>query len=80
MHIDGESCPIQPKESVWYQMYIKNPKLRNKKFKRKWRDIDLTGKPASPIELLVLGLLCSLGRGLVFNGLEKYTAITEEVH
>eukprot|EP00957_Ditylum_brightwellii_P045887 3480459-Ditylum_brightwellii.AAC.1 len=42
------------------------------------RGRDILGKPASPIELLVLGLLHYLGRGLMFDDLEEYTVISEE--
>jgi hypothetical protein len=36
---------------------------------------DCFGTRASPIELLLLGALRYLGRGLTFNDLEEYTAI-----
>jgi DDE superfamily endonuclease len=38
------------------------------------------GNVASPIELLLLGALRYLGRGLTFDDLEEYTAISEETH
>jgi hypothetical protein len=38
------------------------------------------GQKCSPIELLLLGSLRYLGRGLTFDDLEKYTAIHEETH
>jgi hypothetical protein len=38
------------------------------------------GNKTSPIELLVLGALRYLGRGLTFDDLEEYTAISEETH
>ncbi|KAG7344279.1 hypothetical protein IV203_029882 [Nitzschia inconspicua] len=50
-------------------------------FKR-WRPgkkAALTGKPAAPLELLVLTTLRYLGRGWTFDDLEECTAISEEV-
>lgn len=41
---------------------------------------DATGKPSSPLELLILGAFRYLGRGLTFDDLEESTAISEEVH
>jgi len=41
---------------------------------------DATGKPSSPIELMVLGAMRHLGRGLTFDDLEECTAIHEETH
>ena len=41
---------------------------------------DATGKPSSPIELMVLGAMRYLGRGLTFDDLEEYTAVSEEPH
>jgi hypothetical protein len=41
---------------------------------------DCFGTKASPIELLVLGALRYLGRGLTFDDLEEYTGIHEETH
>ena len=38
------------------------------------------GANASPLELLILGLLCYLGHGYTFDNLEECTAISEEVH
>lgn len=38
------------------------------------------GQKCSPIELLLLGSLRYLGRGLTFDDLEEYTAIHEETH
>ena len=35
---------------------------------------------SSPVELLLLGALRYLGRGLTFDDLEEYTAISEETH
>lgn len=48
-------------------------------FKR-WMSKDAAGKKSSPIELLLLGALRYLGRGLTFDDLEEYTAINEETH
>jgi DDE superfamily endonuclease len=41
---------------------------------------DCFGGKTSPIELLLLGALRYLGRGLTFDDLEEYTAINEETH
>ena len=41
---------------------------------------DAYGTRASPIELLLLSALRYLGRGLTFDDLEEYTAISEETH
>jgi DDE superfamily endonuclease len=48
----------------------------------RWRpnNRDCFGTMCSPIELLVLGALRYLGRGLTFDDLEEYTAIHEETH
>eukprot|EP00957_Ditylum_brightwellii_P018812 1413755-Ditylum_brightwellii.AAC.1 len=72
---NGESGKKHSKRSSLFgKMYIKNPKPGNKK----WRGEDATWKSSSSIELLVLGLLHYLGRGLTFDNLEEYTAILEE--
>jgi len=47
---------------------------------QRWQRKDATGKDSSPIELLVLGSLWCLGRGIVFDDLEESTAISEETH
>ena len=41
---------------------------------------DATGKPSSPLELLILGALRYLGRGWTFDDCEESTAIGEETH
>ena len=41
---------------------------------------DAIGRPSSPLELMVLGSLRYLGRGLMFDDLEDYTSIDEETH
>lgn len=41
---------------------------------------DCTGRPGSPLELLILGALRVLGRALVFDDLEEGTRISAEVH
>jgi len=46
----------------------------------RWMGCDGSGVPASPIGLLLLGALRYLGRGLTFDDLEEYTAISEETH
>lgn len=45
-----------------------------------WQSCDAAGKTASPIELLVLGVLRYLGRGWTCDDLEELTAISREVH
>ncbi|CAB9530288.1 unknown protein [Seminavis robusta] len=47
---------------------------------RRWRSKDAVGIASSPIELLTLGVLRYLGRGLTFDDLEEMTAIHEETH
>jgi hypothetical protein len=49
-------------------------------FHRWTRHLNVVGNRSSPIELLVLGALRYLGRGLPFDNLEEYTAIHEETH
>ena len=46
----------------------------------RWYSRDAVRKEASPIELMLLGALRYLGRGLTFDDLEEYTAIGEETH
>jgi hypothetical protein len=46
----------------------------------RWYGKDATGTDPSPIELLLLSALRYLGRGLTFDDLEEYTAISEETH
>lgn len=46
----------------------------------RWMGCDGSGTPASPLGLLLLGALRYLGRGLTFDDLEEYTAISEETH
>jgi hypothetical protein len=48
-------------------------------FKR-WYSRDASGVKASPIELLLLGALRYIGRGLTFDDLEEYTTINKETH
>jgi hypothetical protein len=52
---------------------------RDNRFDR-WKSQDAVGVPPSPIELLLLGCLGYLGRGLTFDDIEEYTAISKEVH
>ena len=47
---------------------------------QRWQRKDATGKDSSPIELLLLGSLRYLGRGIMFDDLEELTAISEETH
>jgi NTP pyrophosphatase (non-canonical NTP hydrolase) len=49
---------------------------------RRWTNasVNYFGNRVSPIELLLLGALRYLGRGLTFDDLEEYTAIHEETH
>eukprot|EP00797_Seminavis_robusta_P020115 Sro3065_g343090.1 Plant transposon protein (509) ;mRNA; r:3511-5037 len=49
------------------------------RFKR-WMSKDAVGLQSSPLELMILGALRYLGRGLTFDDLEEYTAINEETH
>ncbi|KAG7355367.1 DDE superfamily endonuclease [Nitzschia inconspicua] len=49
------------------------------KRRRPGKKAALTGKPAAPLELLVLTTLRYLGRGWTFDDLEECTAISEEV-
>jgi len=46
----------------------------------RWQRSDATGTPSSPIELLLLGAMRYLGRGIMFDDLEEFTAIGEETH
>ncbi|CAB9518733.1 Plant transposon protein [Seminavis robusta] len=46
----------------------------------RWRSKDAVGQESSPLELMALGALRYLGRGLTFDDLEEYTAINEETH
>lgn len=41
---------------------------------------DATGRPGTPLELLILGALRYLGRGWTFDDLEEATDVSEEVH
>ena len=43
-------------------------------------DKDTIGKDLSPLELLILGAFCYLGRGFTFDDLEEATDISKEVH
>ena len=40
----------------------------------------LNNKRVPPVELLILGLLCYLGRGWTFDDCEESTAIDSDVH
>jgi Plant transposon protein len=46
----------------------------------RWLSCDALGRPASPIELLLLGAIRYLGRGWCFDDLEELTSISEECH
>ena len=46
----------------------------------RWMGKNCAGRESSPLELLILGALRYLGRGLTFDDLEESTAISEEVH
>ncbi|CAB9496564.1 Plant transposon protein [Seminavis robusta] len=104
----GRKVTLQPKQTVWYYMYVASPTIDctkwHKKFRRRfrmpyseflslfdrlethtdyfgrWQSKDAVGKESSPLELLLLGALRYLGRGLTFDDLEEYTAINEETH
>ncbi len=45
-----------------------------------WKGYNAARQSASPIELLVLGVLRYLGHGWTFDDLEESTAISREVH
>jgi hypothetical protein len=47
---------------------------------RRWMSYDATGVASSPIEIMVLGALRYLGRGLTFDDIEEATCISEETH
>jgi DDE superfamily endonuclease len=108
-YFDENGVPVylQPRQTVWYFMYVTGPALDSKhflaKFRRRfrmpyaeyqrllskvkqdnrfarWNRSDAVGLKASPVELLLLGTLRYLGRGLTFDDLEEYTAISEETH
>lgn len=59
--------------------YLLN-KVKKSAYFVRWMSKDAAGKDSSPIELLFLGALRYLGRGLTFDDLEEYTAIHEETH
>jgi len=46
----------------------------------RWQRCDAAGTPSSPIQLLLLGSLRHLGRGLMFDDLEEFAAMGEETH
>mmetsp|Transcript_4557 Transcript_4557/g.6239 ORF Transcript_4557/g.6239 Transcript_4557/m.6239 type:complete len:153 (-) Transcript_4557:18-476(-) len=100
---------MQPKDTIWYKIYVLDPKRGNKRFEGKfrrrfrlkytsflnlmnlveeddkyfghWKSADATGRPSSPIELLVLGSLRCLSRRMTtFDDIEESTVISEEVH
>ena len=45
-----------------------------------WMGTNCAGKPASPLELMILGSLRYLGRGWTFDDCEEATAVGEETH
>jgi hypothetical protein len=47
---------------------------------RRWLSKDATGKPSSPLGLMILGSLRYLGRGWTFDDVEESTCIDEETH
>ena len=66
-----------------YKQYLELlSKLQGDSMFSRWKPNkkDATGKLASPLELLLLGALRYLGRGLTFDDLEEFTAIGEETH
>jgi DDE superfamily endonuclease len=46
----------------------------------RYQTTDAVGRPSSPIELMVLGSLRYLGRGLTFDDIAEYTCISGESH
>ena len=87
------SCP-QTNDSRWnkkfrrrfrvtYNSYLELvEEAREDNWFPRWSDgkKDAVGKPSSPLELLILGALRYLGRGLTFDDIEEATAISEDVH
>lgn len=46
----------------------------------RWSRSSASGRPCSPLELMILGSLRYLGRGWTFDDCEEATAISEETH
>jgi DDE superfamily endonuclease len=65
-----------------YQQYLElvGDAIEGEWFPRWTSSKDATGKPSSPLELLILGALRYLGRGWTFDDCEESTAIGEETH
>lgn len=56
-------------------------KVKRSSLFERWVDSkDATGRRSSPIQLMCLGAMRYLGRGLTFDDLEEHTAINEETH
>jgi len=55
-------------------------KVKDSELFERWFSIDASGNHSSPFQLLVLGALRYLGRGLTFDDIEECTAISEETH
>jgi len=66
--------------AYWRYQMILVKVVRHDLFRRWSNGKDATGKSASPLELMLLGSLRYLGRGLTFDDLEEYTAVHEETH
>ena len=60
-------------------LWLVDEAIKEKWFPR-WMSKDAAGKDAKPLQLLILGALRYLGRGLTFDDLEECTAISEELH
>ncbi len=62
-----------------YKDLLHQIKSDDNRFER-WCGHKCNGKKSSPIELLLLGSLRYLGRGLIFDDIEEQTAISVSVH
>jgi hypothetical protein len=64
-----------------YQQYLEllEDSRRNNWFPQ-WTGINAAGKPSSPLELLLLGALRYIGRGITFDDIEEDTGICQETH
>ncbi|KAL7524074.1 hypothetical protein ACHAWF_000807, partial [Thalassiosira exigua] len=66
-----------------YESFLKHvEEVKKSELFSRWADgsKDATGKEATPIELLVLGVLRYLGRGWCFDDLEEQTCVSQDVH